>query len=349
MPGGAALPGQAVGVPQVGDHSDWVVGPDPVHLTRRRFASLKTAGLTVRLSVLYFRHGKGCGDGACPYRKVGKLRTGNQPVQSSRNMHKTTEEKLAGSLTAETTELIPFLPYLLQDFWELGSDPNAMAGLIKKHVGLSADTTLLDLACGKGAVSVKAAQKLQVRVKGVDLLPEFIEFAKQKAREYGVANLCDFAVGDVNEAVATEKDYDIVVLGAVGNVLGNPRETLGKLKRTVKTGGHILIDESYLKDDGKPEDIRYDNYEYLTEKQWAALFAESGLELVETVSASELESSENLDGVSAMAAITQRANELTEKHPDKKAMFEGYIRSQQNEYNDLDNTLESVVWILRKP
>jgi hypothetical protein len=31
----------------------------------------------------------------------------------------TVEEKLAKSLTAESTELIPYLPYLLQDLWEL--------------------------------------------------------------------------------------------------------------------------------------------------------------------------------------------------------------------------------------
>ena len=263
-------------------------------------------------------------------------------------MNKKTEEKLAGSLTAETTELIPFLPYLLQDFWELGSDPAAMAELIKRHVAVSENTTALDLACGKGAVSVGIAQKLQIKVKGVDLIPEFIDIAAQKAKEHGVAGLCDFTVGDVNEAVATEKDYDIVVLGAAGNVLGNPSETLRKLKRTVKTGGHILIDESYLKDDGKPEDIKYGNYEYLTGKQWAELFAESGLEPVETVLASDLEPSENLDGVSGMAAITKRANELAEKHPDKKAMFEGYIRSQRNEYDDIDTRLENVVWALRK-
>jgi len=263
-------------------------------------------------------------------------------------MNKATKEKLAGSLTAETTELLPFLPYLLQDFWELGSDPKAMAELIKNHLSLSEDTRVLDLACGKGAVSVKIAQKLQVKVNGVDLIPEFIDFAVQKAQEYGLADLCDFAVGDINEVVAREKDYDIVILGAVGDVLGNPTETLHKLKQTVKTGGYILIDESHLKDDGKPEDIQYKNYEYLSKKQWSRLFTESGLELVETISASDLESSENLDSVSGMAAISQRANELIEKHPDKKAMFEGYIRSQQSEYDDIDNKLENVVWILRK-
>jgi len=42
------------------------------------------------------------------------------------------EEKLAKSLTGETTELIPYLPYLLQDLWELGSDPKEIIGLIRK-------------------------------------------------------------------------------------------------------------------------------------------------------------------------------------------------------------------------
>jgi hypothetical protein len=90
----------------------------------------------------------------------------------------------------------------------------------------------------------------------------------------------------------------------------------------------------------------YNNYEYLTENEWATLFAESGLKLVETIFASDMES-ESSDSDSGMAFITQRANELIEKHPDKKAMFEGYIRSQQSEYGDLESNLEAVLWLLR--
>ena len=49
-------------------------------------------------------------------------------------MTRETEERLAYSLSAETTELLPYLPYILQDYWELGSDPEVMALLIKKYV-----------------------------------------------------------------------------------------------------------------------------------------------------------------------------------------------------------------------
>ena len=257
-------------------------------------------------------------------------------------------EKLAGSLTAETTDLLPYLPYLLQDFWELGSEPNLMTDLIKKHVDLSENTRILDLACGKGAVSIKIAQKLQVKIKGIDLIPEFIDFSKEKAKELNIGHLCSFIVGDINEAVKNERDYDIVILGGVGDVLGSPADTLNKLKSTIKTGGYILIDECFLKENSRQEDIQYNNYEYLTEKQWWALFKEAGLELIETAIPAEDDIPENLDSITGMEFITKRANELIAKYPHKKDIFEGYIRSQQAEYDDIDNNLIGVIWILKK-
>lgn len=141
------------------------------------------------------------------------------------------EEKLAKSLTAESVELIPYLPYLLQDLWELGASPKDITEMITKHIPVSKETKVLDLACGKGAVSVYLAKELGCMVKGIDIIPEFIEFAIQKAQEYGVEELCEFLVGDITEMIKTEKDYDIVILGAVGDVLGNPEETISLLKK----------------------------------------------------------------------------------------------------------------------
>jgi 2-polyprenyl-3-methyl-5-hydroxy-6-metoxy-1,4-benzoquinol methylase len=160
----------------------------------------------------------------------------------------TVEEKLAKSLTAESIELIPYLPYLLQDLWELGSSPKDMLDLITRHLRVSKQTKVLDLACGKGAVSIHLARRLGCLVKGIDIIPEFIGFAINKAQEFGVEELCEFKVGDITESVKTEKDYDIVIYGAVGNVLGNWEETITLLKNTVKKGGYIIIDDAYGND-----------------------------------------------------------------------------------------------------
>ena len=263
-----------------------------------------------------------------------------------KNISRETEEKLARSLTYETVEILPFLPYLLQDFWELGSEPDQIAELIKKYINISGETEILDLACGKGAVSVKVAQKLGVKVKGIDLIPEFIEYARQKVREFYVDDLCEFLIDDINEAVKTEKDYDCVIYGAVGSdVLGGPAATLNKLKATIKPGGYILMHEAFITDESKRENIKYFKDAYITEQQWQALFKEAGLELIATVLG---DSSGNPSSDPGMAAITARANELMDKHPNKKAIFAGYIRSQQKEYDDIDNNLVCVTWVLRK-
>jgi len=261
-------------------------------------------------------------------------------------MTKEIDEKLAASLTAETAELIPHLPYLLQDFWELGSDPGVMVELLQTQADLPKDAKVLDLACGKGAVSVRIAQALGMQVTGFDLLPDFITVAAQKAAEHQVDDLCKFMVDDINLVVDRERDYDCVILGAVGDVLGSPAETLRKLKLTIKTGGYILIDEGYLPDSGTQDDVQYQNYEFLTKSQWDALFDEMGLELVQTVT--EFENPENPDSTAGMASITARARELMEQYPDKKELFEGYIRSQQDEYDDLDNNIVCVTWMLQK-
>ena len=253
------------------------------------------------------------------------------------------DEKLACSLTAETTELLPFLPYLLQDLWELGSSPRDIISLMKKHIPMSKDVKVLDLACGKGAVSINIAKELGLNVYGFDLLPEFIEYAVKKADEFGVSALCHFEIGDVNEVVNTQRDYDCAIFGAAGNILGSPRETLAKLSKTVKLGGFIIIDEGYFPDDGSGEDVKYQNYEFLYRGQWLRLFEDNGLTLVE-----EMANIEDYDFDADNRAIAARAQELIAKHPEKRAIFEGYVQSQLNECDDLENSIVAVTWILQK-
>lgn len=252
------------------------------------------------------------------------------------------EQKLAGSLTANTVEIIPFLPYLLQDIYELGSNPSSMITLIKNNIEDYPNKKVIDLGCGKGAVSISLAKELKMQVKGIDLLPAFIEEANSKANEYDVTYLCDFVVEDINQSIDSTTKYDLVILGAVGDVLGTPRETLNKLKQVVDNKGYLLIDEAYLI--GQQNDVKYQNYEYLTLTQWKQLFKELHLELVADLISDDSEQHIN-DYNNKM--ISQRANELSMKYPDKKKLFDDYVESQENECDDLDNTIVGVTWLLK--
>jgi len=249
----------------------------------------------------------------------------------------TVEEKLAKSLSAESIELIPYLPYLLQDLWELGSSPQDILDLITKHIRVSKETRVLDLACGKGAVSVNLAKELGCLVKGIDLLPEFIAFALSKAQEFGVGELCEFVVGDITEAVQTEKGYDLVILGAVGAVLGNPEETITLLKNTVKKGGYLIIDDAYGNDASNPK--------YPTREQWLTIFNRTGVRLIDekVIADDELASLNNLQ----QALIAKRANELKAKLPEKAHLFDSYIHSQQAECDELENEISGVTMLLQ--
>ena len=74
-------------------------------------------------------------------------------------MNHEVQKRLAESLTAESIDIIPYLPYLLQDFWSLASDPDEMTSLLRAYTDFGTDSRLLDLACGKGAASIYLAKE----------------------------------------------------------------------------------------------------------------------------------------------------------------------------------------------
>lgn len=252
------------------------------------------------------------------------------------------EKKLAGSLTAETTELLPYLPYLLQDIWELGSSPRDIIDLIRENISISNKTKIIDLGCGKGAVSISLCKQLGVHVKGIDLLTEFIEVARSKSEQYEVKHLCQFEIQDINESVKTESGYDIAILGAVGDVLGEPAETLNKLKGVIRKNGYILLDEGYLT--GNQDDVKYQNYEYLTLPQWERLFKDLDLEIIAT---RESVSSDDDVNDNNNKMIRKRADELVGKYPKKSDILYGYVKSQEAESEDLEDNIIGVTWLLK--
>jgi ubiquinone/menaquinone biosynthesis C-methylase UbiE len=252
------------------------------------------------------------------------------------------EEKLAGSLTAITTDLLPFLPYLLQDFWELGSSPTDIKYLIKKHVSNYTSADILDLACGKGAVSINLASDLNANVLGVDLMPDFIIEAKRKAIEWDVAENCQFIMADINEIIMEEKEYDVVIFGAAADILGTPDETLKKLKKKIRPDGYIIIDEAYLPDNSTNDSIQYRNYDYLPRQHWLKLFQDNQLKLLE-----ELPDHGETNIEEEKQFLIKRVNELIEKYPEKRDLFLSYKDSQLREYEDLDSHIIAVTWILQ--
>lgn len=132
-------------------------------------------------------------------------------------------------------------------------------------------------------------------------------------------------------------NYDIVILGAVGDVLGNPEETISLLKKTVKKGGYIIIDDAYGNDEN--------NSQYPTRERWLSIFAKTGVKLIEDKIIEEDELTSINDENQKM--IIKRANELKEQLPEKAYLFDSYIESQQVECDELENEISGVTMLLK--
>ncbi|CAM3951874.1 class I SAM-dependent methyltransferase [Alkalicoccus chagannorensis] len=247
------------------------------------------------------------------------------------------EEKLAASLTGTTPEIIPYLPYLLQDLWYLGSSPADMAELIRTYTDLGTDAEVLDLACGKGAPAVELASAFHFSVKGIDLMEAFIEEARQAAEDAGVSHLCTFVHGDAEEEVRREVPHDLVLFGAAGDVLGDRAAMLKKLSNVMKPGGWLIIDDVYSEPGAS---------EGLPKREWERLMQEHGLSLVAEKLVDEASLQRELQ--EQLTRISRRAEELSQQEPEKRPLFEEYVASQRAEGEALEHEWTGVTMLLKK-
>ncbi|WP_180995232.1 class I SAM-dependent methyltransferase [Raoultibacter timonensis] len=247
-----------------------------------------------------------------------------------------TEQNLAASMTADTTVIIPYLAYLLQDFWELGSSPDDMVELLADHVPAGERQRALDLGCGKGAVAIALAKRLAMRVKGIDAIPEFIGQARSAAIREGVSDRCSFEIGDITVRVLSETGYDCTVYGAVGPVLGEPEAMLAALRKTLRSGGHLLLDDAYANDGDTAAP-------YPTLDAWNSLFENAGFEIV----ACRPSTDSATDYDKEMGWIAQRVDELSSMHPEQADLFAHYLKAQRGEYDELLNDIVGATWLLR--
>jgi SAM-dependent methyltransferase len=251
-------------------------------------------------------------------------------------------QKLARSLTAEDTALLPHLPYLLQDLWNFGTPAEPLISLVRRHIPDIAGFRVLDLGCGKGAVGLPLSLETGAAVHFVDAFAEFIEYAKMKAAEMKVEN-CTFSVEDVAQTVQTARSFDMVLLCGVGNIFGNADATVKALKQTVRKGGYIVIEDTYYAGENQPALKCACDCGPLN--NWLDAFAQNGVQMIEQLDDSEFLCDEANNDFNNRH-IARRAMELSEKHPEKKSLFDGYVQSQLNECDDL-KTLCGAIWLLK--
>jgi len=252
------------------------------------------------------------------------------------------EDDLCSSLDANPN-ILPFIPYLVQDLWALGSSPEIVIELISKLNLPSDETKILDLGCGKGAVTITLAEEFGYKAVGIDATNEFLDIAKQKAGEKNVSHLCDFQLGDIREYVKITNNFDIVIYASLGGLLGNYEEIVRNLRNTIKPGGYILIDDGYLKTNEKVERKGYEHY--FPHKETINQLTAWGDRIIEEIDADE---ESNKINETYLQVISKRAKELETQYPEKADLFEWYLQNQKEECEVIDKYISAAIWLLKK-
>jgi demethylmenaquinone methyltransferase/2-methoxy-6-polyprenyl-1,4-benzoquinol methylase len=102
----------------------------------------------------------------------------------------------------------------------------------------------LDVGCGIGQAVLSLAEAVGPNgyVTGLDISPEFLEYAKELAQEAGLKEQVTFKQGDFNKLPFDDNTFDWVwSKDCVGYQVDESRHALKELVRVVNPGGTVII------------------------------------------------------------------------------------------------------------
>ncbi len=245
-----------------------------------------------------------------------------------------------GSLDVDSPEIMPFIPYLLKDLWELGSIPEYVIELVDRHIPTESLRDVIDLGCGKGAVLIKLYNDLGISGTGYDLVEEFILEAKEKAIAWECEDQVRFEQRDMREVVEQGQAYDLVIYGHDSEVFGDVRQSLEALKQITTKGSWIILETVYLAESD------HSVMDPPTEADLKRQLAESGLEVVDQIEW-ELKAIQEANAKNNRH-IQRRVEDLSTAFPEKAQLFADYLTNQFKEAQELEEQLVCVTVLLRK-
>lgn len=251
------------------------------------------------------------------------------------------DESIAWAMETNV-RLLPVLPDLLSDLWELGTSSDQIVSALRS-LDMKPKSLVLDLGCGKGAVAVALARHLGLRVEGVDGFPPFLRSARMLAERHRVGTLCSFRRGDIRELLGQEGNYDAVLLLSVGPVSGNHELTIAGLRTLVRQGGYIVIEDGFLAE-GVEAPPRTDGY--ASHSETLRHLTAFGDQLVwQEVSSAEETRAVNETNTDV---IRRRADLVKARYPDMSALIDEYVARQELETKILGTDLVCATWVLRR-
>ncbi len=256
--------------------------------------------------------------------------------------------QVAASVDAPVA-LAPHLGELFADLTALGSMPRTVVRLLRQ-VGIGEGARVLDLACGKGAVSVAIAASLRCRVLGLDAYEPFLESARELARRRGVGRGVGGAKEDRGLAEFRQfnlRDPSTLPRGRFDAALMIGLDPLvhaaAVLRPLTRKGGVYVIDDIYRDD----RDAHADEYPHIpTREESREILTAKGDEIAAV----------HIPAPSAVRrlndrlyrGISRRAAALRRRHPRLAAPLREFLARQRHANEELVGPLRPAIWVVRR-
>ena len=205
---------------------------------------------------------------------------------------------------------------------------------------------MLDLGSGKGAALLALAQAHAIDGIGVDGMEAFVSHANQRSRSLDLHHRIRFVCEDVLDVVqeASGASVDLVMMLALGPVLGELSESITLLRRCVRPGGYILVDDAYLAEGIDPADERFEGC--LPHAETLQALTSSGDEIV--AERAYEDAAYHAWCREMTGKITARAVSLARRMPELGEAVLAFAKRQREETELLTGPVVGALWLLRR-
>jgi SAM-dependent methyltransferase len=130
----------------------------------------------------------------------------------------------------------------------MGFPPDTRAGVVPAEaipelaeaLRLRSRSTLLDLACGRGAYGLLIAQQAGTSLIGVDFSAQALTEAREQAVRMGVSN-ASFRVGELAATGLPDASVEAVLSTDAIQFPDEPASAYGEIRRVLKPGGRVVL------------------------------------------------------------------------------------------------------------
>lgn len=157
---------------------------------------------------------------------------------------------------------------------------------------------VLDAGCGSGLTACHIAKTTGCKIMGIDISPEMIEKATQRAASEGVSHLIEFKVGDVQQLPFADQTFDWVIAESV-TVFLDKVKVYREFHRVLKPEGYIadhemaLLKELPVQLKQQLEECYGSGTNPLTYEGWCQTLTQAGFQDVEIKNPQPLKSNSN--------------------------------------------------------